>query len=266
MAKISSPNSRLLDEIYTRYNRREFVHPDPLEFLYRYESIEDREIAGLVASGLAYGRVNLILKSTETVLDLLGPSPSEFIQSNNIMQVDGLKSFKHRFTTGRDMAAFLTSLSFIQKKHGILGSYLASLTQSMSYIEALDVFASEVISGMEDQGASSGHLLPRPSRGSACKRLHLFMRWMIRHDDVDPGGWSMIPASELIVPVDVHMHRIGIKLGFTKRKAADARTAKEITDGFRMLSPDDPVKYDFALTRFGIQQLTECELFRELLT
>ena len=90
------------------------------------------------------------------------------------------------------------------------------------------------------------------------------MRWMVRHDDVDPGGWNMIPAADLIVPVDVHMHRVGIQLGFTERKAADARTAGEITDGFRLLSPEDPVKYDFALTRFGIQKMTECELFKEL--
>ncbi len=269
MAKISSQNSRslLLEEIYTRYNRREFVHPDPLEFLYRYENIEDREIAGLVASGLAYGRVNLILKSTEAVLDLLGALPSEFLRSGDLSPVrEELKSFKHRFTTGREMAAFLVSISSIQKEHGLIGNYLAGLMQSRPYIEALDVFSAEVLCRMGKQNSSSGHLLPRPSKGSACKRLHLFMRWMVRHDDVDPGGWRMIPASELIVPVDVHMHRIGLQLGFTTRKAADAKTATEITDGFRIVSSDDPVKYDFALTRYGIRQLTECRLFRELLS
>lgn len=163
------------------------------------------------------------------------------------------------------MAAFLVSLSSLQKEHGLIGKYITLLLQTRSYIEALDEFAAEIHSRMAEQGCSSGHLLPRPARGSACKRLHLFMRWMVRHDDVDPGGWNMIPASELIVPVDVHMHRMGIQLGFTIRKAADARTAEEITDGFRVVSSDDPVKYDFALTRFGIQRLTECELFRELL-
>lgn len=163
------------------------------------------------------------------------------------------------------MATFLIIVSSLQKEYGLIGNYLTFLMRSMPYIEALDVFAAEVISEMEKQGSSSGHLLSRPSRGSACKRLHLFMRWMVRHDEVDPGGWVMISPSELIVPVDVHMHRVGIKLGFTKRKAADAKTAEEITNGFKTVSSDDPVKYDFALTRFGIRKLTECELFRELL-
>ncbi|MEN8207856.1 MAG: TIGR02757 family protein [Candidatus Fermentibacteria bacterium] len=255
----------MLEDIYERYNKRSFVHPDPLEFLYRYENIEDREIAGLVASGLAYGRVSLILKSTEKVLSLLGSSPSRFLRDNRINgMMEDLNDFKHRFTKGKEMVAFLVSISAIQKKHGLVGTYLSKLVENQPYIEALDSFAEEVISGMEKQGSTSGHLLPIPSRGSACKRLHLFMRWMVRHDDVDPGGWSMIPPSELIVPVDVHMHRVGIQLGFTKRKAADAKTASEITDGFRMVSSDDPVKYDFALTRYGIQKMTECELFREL--
>ena len=163
------------------------------------------------------------------------------------------------------MAAFLVSISSLQKENGLLGNYMAGLVNVMPYIQALDVFAGEVVSRMEKLGSSSGHLLPRPSRGSACKRLHLFMRWMVRQDEVDPGGWSMIPASELVVPVDVHMHRMGKHLGFTKRKVADARTAQEITGGFRKLCPNDPVKYDFALTRFGIQQLTDSELFKELL-
>ena len=91
------------------------------------------------------------------------------------------------------------------------------------------------------------------------------MRWMVRTDDVDPGGWDMISPSELQVPVDVHMHRIGQCLGFTSRKTADRRTMLEITGGFRKVIPEDPVKYDFALTRYGIQSLTECELFKELL-
>jgi len=90
------------------------------------------------------------------------------------------------------------------------------------------------------------------------------MRWMVRKDDVDPGGWADIPTSELIIPVDVHMHRIGIQLDLTNRKAADCMTAREITQGFRKIQPEDPVKYDFALTRYGIQQLTESELFKKL--
>jgi uncharacterized protein (TIGR02757 family) len=99
-----------------------------------------------------------------------------------------------------------------------------------------------------------GSLLPVPERGSACKRLNLFLRWMVRRDNVDPGGWTQVPPSALVVPMDVHMHRVGMALGMTARKQPDIRTAREVTEAFRALSPDDPVRYDFALTRQGIMR------------
>ena len=99
----------------------------------------------------------------------------------------------------------------------------------------------------------SSSLLPDPDRGSACKRLHLFLKWMVRVDAVDPGGWTVLPPSALVVPVDTHMHRIGLALGLTERGQADIRTALEMTEAFSLVRPDDPVRYDFALTRFGIR-------------
>ncbi|MCP4693017.1 MAG: DUF2400 domain-containing protein, partial [Desulfobacterales bacterium] len=98
-----------------------------------------------------------------------------------------------------------------------------------------------------------GHLVALPEKGSACKRMNLFLRWMVREDAVDPGGWEGVPASSLIIPLDTHMHRIGLGLNFTKRKQANMRTALEITEAFKALYPDDPVKFDFALTRLGIR-------------
>jgi len=100
--------------------------------------------------------------------------------------------------------------------------------------------------------SGSPFLIPAPSKGSACKRLNLFLRWMVRQDEVDPGGWDLIPPSKLVVPLDTHMHRIGLLLSFTNRKQADLQTALEITDAFRKVAPHDPVKYDFVLTRLGI--------------
>lgn len=251
----------LLEDIYSRYNRRECVHPDPLEFLYRYRKVEDRELAGLVASGLAYGRVSMILKSVETVLALLGPSPSSFLETADPREIRrNLKEFRHRFTPGSEIAGFLLSISALQKEYGLIGNLLAELAEGRPYLEALDLLAERILAPMEKKS----HLLPKPSAGSACKRLHLFMRWMVRTDRVDPGGWGMISPSDLLIPVDVHMHRIGICLNFTKRKSADGRTAREITDGFRSICPEDPVKYDFSLTRYGIQNLTGCSLLKKL--
>ncbi len=252
-----------LERIYAEYNRRELIHPDPLEFLWRYGNTADREIAGLVASGLAYGRVGQILKSTEKVLGLLGPSPSETLAGLSEKELlRALGDFRHRFTTAPEMAALLSSASSIQREWGLMGNMLGALMAEGSYDAALDGFARGILNGA---GLDRCSLLPRPSRGSACKRLHLFMRWMVRSDDVDPGGWEDIPPSVLMVPVDVHMYRLSIGLGFTERKTATRLTAMDVTGGFRLINPDDPVKYDFSLTRMGIQGRESDELFRDLL-
>jgi uncharacterized protein (TIGR02757 family) len=254
--------ARGLEAIYDRYNRREFVHPDPLEFLYAYDRLEDREIAGLVASGLAYGRVSRILHSVESVLGLLGPEPSAFLAGIPPRRLGELFSgFRHRFTDGVELSSLLSSVSSVQREHGSLRNLVTDISGSLGFQVAMDRLVSILLDGT---GRDRNSLLPRPCLGSACKRLNLFARWMVRHDDVDPGGWGGIRSSELIVPLDVHMYRAGTALGFTRRKAADCRTAMEITDGFRGVCPDDPVKYDFAVTRYGILGLSSERLFRDL--
>ena len=251
-----------LESVYIEYNRREFIHPDPLEFLWRYTSTKDREIVGLIASGLAYGRVAQILKSTEKVLDVLGPAPSAFLREVSIEELSSvLAGFKHRFTTSFEMVAILRSASMLQREWGLLGNMLGAFISEDTYHNALERFAVNLLEGA---GLEKCSMLPRPFLGSACKRLHLFMRWMIRKDEVDPGGWEWISPSVLVVPLDVHMFRASGALGFTCRKTASWAAALEITDSFRMMNPDDPVKYDFAITRMGIQGLHEDTIFREL--
>ena len=253
---------RRLETVYTEYNRWEYIHPDPLEFLWRYSSTEDREIVGLIASGLAYGRVARILKSTEKVLEILGPAPSGFLREVSLKELSGaFDGFKHRFTTAFEMAAILKSASVLQGKWGLLGHMLGAFISEDTYHNALDRFVRNLLEGA---GMEKCSLLARPSLGSACKRLHLFMRWMVRKDDVDPGGWQWISPSVLIIPLDVHMFRAAVALGFTGRKTASCAAAFEITESFRAINPDDPVKYDFALTRMGIQGLHQDTLFREL--
>lgn len=240
-----------LDNLYNRLNRREFVHPDPLENLYRYEDLCDREIAGLVASGLAYGRVSQILNAAGSVLDELGSSPSLFLAETSLETLQNLFChFKYRFTRGTEVACILKGASELQIEYGSLGNLLAHAVSSKGYIEALELMISTII---RKAGLSASSMLSLPSKGSACKRLNLWMRWMVRSDDVDPGGWVGIEPSMLYVPLDTHMFRVVKLLGFTSRRTADWRTVEEITEGFRTLCPDDPVKYDFSLTRFGIR-------------
>ncbi len=241
-----------LDSTYKKYNRRSFVHPDPLEFLYAYEDIRDREIAGLIASSLAYGRVAQILKSVSSVLDIMGESPYLFLHNSGKKSLaQNFNQFRHRFADGKNLAALLYGTQNVINKFGSLNKCFAEglLTDHENIFSAMSFFAAE-LSSFDN---IPGHLIAKPEKGSACKRLNLFLRWMVRKDTVDPGGWKGIDKSKLIVPIDTHMHKIGILFGFTSRKQANMKTAIEITEGFKKFSPKDPVKYDFALTRFGIR-------------
>ncbi|MFA4874923.1 MAG: TIGR02757 family protein [bacterium] len=241
-----------LDRLYAALNRREYVSPDPLQFLYDYADPLDREIVGLIASSLAYGRVAQILRSVKYVLDRM-QGPRKFLADTTPAKMQrAFVGFKHRFTIGDEMAALLAGARHAIRAHGSLGACFASLAKKgdEDVRPALARFVDELNKGAAGSTAS---LLPEPSRGSACKRLHLYLRWMVRSDEVDPGGWDCVAPSKLIIPLDTHMHRICGKMGLTKRRPADARTAKEITEAFRKFSPEDPVRYDFAITRLGIR-------------
>lgn len=250
-------DKEFLERIYGIYNRKEYVHPDPLEFLYRYSEPCDREVVGLIASSLAYGRVEQILKSVEKALDPLGENPAKKLCGLTASRLSSVyRGFKHRFTTGEDLASLLTGAGHIIRAKGSLGA------QFMSYISHADISVLPAMSRfVQDIGCISSFLLPTPADGSACKRFNLYLRWMVRKDKVDPGGWSGIPKRLLIVPVDTHIANISREFGISQRKTAGMGMALEITDYFRRISPDDPVKYDFCLTRFGIRpDMTRADL------
>lgn len=243
-----------LEEIYRTLNRREHVGVDPVGFLYRHDDLRDREIVGLVAATLAYGRIEQIHASVAQALERLGPSPARAALDEDGRTLGAaFRGFKHRFTTGEEVAALLGGAAGVQRRYGSLGALFASLVgpSDETVVPALGCLVREI----DAEGLCDGSsLLPVPARGSACKRLHLFLRWMVRSDEIDPGGWDGVDRSKLVVPLDTHMHRIGRALGFTRRKQADLKTALEITDAFRQASPEDPVKYDFALVRLGMRK------------
>jgi uncharacterized protein (TIGR02757 family) len=242
-----------LDQIYRTYNFRRWVHPDPLEFLYGYRDPLDREIVGLVASSLAYGRVLQILKSVRFVLEKMGRSPRDYLASQKEDDLlEAFRGFKHRFTTAEEIVALLLGIRRVTNRFGSLHACFRCGYQDGhdTVLPALFFFVSELSQMCKGRGNS---LLPRPEKGSACKRLHLYLRWMIRRDRVDLGVWKSIPTHKLLVPLDTHMHRMGVHLNLTRRCAADLCTAVEVTKGFQTICPEDPVRYDFALTRLGMR-------------
>lgn len=252
-AAFRAPDDAYLEEIYRRWNRREFVHPDPLEFVHAYRDPRDREIVGLLAASLAYGRVQQIVASVAAAVGPLGPSPAAFVAGSDERQLGlALRGFRHRFTDAEDLRALLRGAGRLIGRWGSLErAFEARMGPGdTSVVPALTAFAEEL---REASGRPGGNLLPEPEKGSACKRLHLFLRWMVRRDDVDPGVWDGVSPALLVVPMDVHMHRIALSFGATARRQADLKAALETTEWFSRVSPDDPVKYDFALTRLGMR-------------
>ncbi len=284
-----------LEKLYKLYNKKKYVHPDPLEFLYSYKNIKDREIVGLIASSLAYGNVKQILKSVSKALEPMFPYPSIFLKNASYdFLKKTYKNFKHRFADEKNFVSFLLGIKRVIKEFGSLNECFCAGMNSLLHNKKLCSFTRHakilnaglfntsqalkfehnaeneqkaklseglpIIKGMSflaknlnAQKNKPGHLIPLPEKGSACKRMNLFLRWMVRKDAVDQGGWEGVLPSELIIPLDTHMRNISLNLGFTKRKTPDIKTALEITAAFKAINPKDPVKYDFALTRFGIR-------------
>lgn len=252
--------ARYLEDMYLKYHHPEFIHPDPLEFLIRYPATADREIVALVAALLAYGRVEQILRSVERVVSRLNPSPWDFLSTASPRQIASIcDGFVHRFTKAADLSSILIGIGRLIRCHGSLeacfceGDARACGDMRVTILPGLRHLVREL---REALPSSPGHLLPDPAKGSALKRLNLFLRWMVRQDAVDPGGWQRVSPSRLIVPLDVHMHRMAVWLGLTGRSAADMRTALEVTEGFRRICPEDPVRFDFSLTRLGIRKIS----------
>jgi uncharacterized protein (TIGR02757 family) len=247
-----------LEDLYRKFNRRELADHDPIVFLYDYGDPDDREVVAVVASSLAYGRVAQILRSVRTVLDRMGPSPARFLRDRSDSRLLAtLRHFKHRFTTGEDLCALLAAVRDTRRRCGSLREcFLAGRSASPtrpaggeSFLPALTHLAETLRSANRGLGK---FLLPSPLGGSACKRLNLMLRWLIRHDEVDPGGWENIEPWGLLVPLDTHMHRMCRAMGATRRQAADLTTSLEVTAAFRGVCPQDPVRFDFAMTRPGI--------------
>jgi len=246
-----TPGKSYFEKAYREYNRPEFIHPDPLEFVWRYKSPADRETVGLIAACLAYGNVTQILKSVEKVLGPMGPSPAGWLaKADKALLKKTFAAFKHRFTTGAELAVFLMNLKAARAKYGSLEElFLKGLAPRAETVEnAIYAF----ITSFNALGCAPS-LTPCPELKSSFKRVNLYLRWMARRDAVDPGVWRRVSPAGLLVPLDTHMRQVSMRLGITARKDTSMKTAAEITAFFRKISPGDPVKYDFALTRAGIR-------------
>jgi uncharacterized protein (TIGR02757 family) len=250
-----------LDELYRNYNREESA-TDPVHLVRPYADPRDREIAGFCAAALAFGRVASVIHSITTLLTIMGPRPARFVgRFDPAAPHPELRAMVHRWTRGVDLVALLWILRQMLEQHGSIERFFAAgFSEADEDVgPALDSFSTRALAldlrkayGRVPKRAGVCYFFPRPSAGSACKRLNLFLRWMVRRDEIDMGVWTRIPAATLVVPLDTHIIRLGRCLRLTRYTSPGWKMAAEITASLRKLDPQDPVRFDFSLCHVGM--------------
>lgn len=238
-----------LDEKTALYNRPDFIETDPVRVPHRYDVKEDIEISGFLAATLSWGNRKMIIRSAERLMELMGNSPYDFVMEAREEQIE---NFVHRTFNLTDLHFFLRSLRNLYINHGGLEQVFETYAENDSLQPAIHHFK-RLFFEIEHPPRTTKHVSD-PRKGSAAKRINMFLRWMVRKDQngVDLGIWKSLSPSLLSCPLDVHTGRVARKLGLLTRKANDARALEELDQNLRRLDPKDPVRYDYALFGLGV--------------
>jgi uncharacterized protein (TIGR02757 family) len=249
-----------LDRLYDQFNLAHSTR-DPIWTVRRFQARDDQEIVAFFASALAFGRVQSVLQTVDAVLGVMEAAPASFVRGFTPDQASRFDGLGHRWIRSRDLAALVWLLHQMVRDHGsIEGFFAAGQPPGDASIEAgLESFSSramaldlQAVYGRRRPTPGVGYFFSRPSSGGACKRLNLFLRWVVRHDAVDLGLWEAVRPAQLVVPLDTHIIRVGSCLGMTRRASPGWRMAIDVTRGLRQLNPDDPVRYDFSMCHLGM--------------
>lgn len=246
-----------LDEKYDLYNRLDFIAADPICIPHLFKKKQDIEIAGFFAAILAWGQRKTIINKCKELMQMMGNQPHDFVLYHSDEDLKSLMKFKHRTFNDLDTLYFIHFFKQFYQKHDSLESafLLGQPSESDFMKNSLTAFHHFFFDAAIAPQRTKKHIAT-PERKSACKRINMYLRWMIRRDDrgVDFGIWQEIKPADLICPCDLHVDRVARELGLIKRKQTDWQTAEELTHGLRLLDPKDPVKYDFALFGLGIME------------
>ncbi len=254
-----------LERLYRHPVRIAWIQKDPIAFPHRYRDPGDIEVVGWLASALAYGGIDLFKPVIEKILVRMGAHPHGYLETfDPVRERPRFEGISYRFNKSDDLFAFVRLMSRVVRQFGSVGRGVGRLyRQGEGDLQpTLSRFVAELYEMARSDGLSRGlsHLLPRPERGSGCKRWNLYLRWMIRpNDGVDFGLWRDIPPEKLTVPLDTHLARISRYLGLTRREGRDWKTAREITEQLKRFDPRDPVKYDFVLCHLDIARVCPLE-------
>lgn len=252
-----------LEYHYEAFNFEQ-IEPDPLQFPHTYTDEKDIEVMAFISSVFAYGTITQIINTLKKVTGIMNSHPHKFIVSTEIINLKEMfTGFKHRFYTKSDIVILMLVLKQVYIKYGSLKNlFLKNYNREEPNLKSgISKFSREMLSiavsvnGLKEISNGLKFMFPLPERGSACKRMNLFLRWMVRKDELDFGLWKDIPLSKLVIPVDTHIAKIARHLKLTSRKVVSWKMAEEITERLKNYDPDDPVKYDFALCHIGMRKL-----------
>ncbi len=241
-----------LDEKVLQYNQFDFIESDPIQIPHQYQLKEDIEIAGFLAATIAWGNRTMIIKNGKRMMDYMGNNPYDFILNHKQEHLDQMEGFVHRTFNSIDIQYFVKGLQHLYTTHdgleGVFSKY-STKTDTQEAIHQLKKHFFEIA----HPSRTTKHISD-PKKGSAAKRINMFLRWMVRQDNtgVDFGIWKNIAPSALSCPLDVHSGNVARKLGLLKRKQNDGKALLELDTNLRKLDPNDPVKYDFALFGLGV--------------
>ena len=253
---------KTLDKLYQTY-QLDYFSTDPLEIVKQYKNPKDQEVVGFIAAAMAFGQVELIKNGIQNILQKMTPSPYQFILNfDPYLHGEFFDNFVYRFYRSRDIGLLIWWITQMVRENGSIKNFFLkkydekdeNIGPSLSRFirSTLSLKTQPFYSAIPEKGYGIRSFLADPVDGSACKRLNLFLRWMVRRDKLDLGIFQEVSPSKLIIPLDTHVARISRRIGLTNRRTPNWSMAVEITNTLRKFDPDDPIKYDFALCRVGM--------------
>ena len=243
----------LLERLHDRYNNESFIEADPISVPHSFTRPVDREIAGFLAATIAWGNRRAIVQSAHRMMRYMDNAPEDFVRNATEADMEYLRTYVHRTFNGVDFQDFVRGLRHIITKWGSVGNYFETRYEEHGDLRPVfSDFRRDFFAAQHDQHCEKH--LSSIDKGAACKRLCMYLRWFVRHDDrgVDFGMWRRIPMSALYMPLDIHTGRMGRNLGLLSRKQSDWKAVEELTASLRELHSDDPVRYDYSLFGLGI--------------
>lgn len=248
----TSELKEFLDEKVVQYNNPSFIESDPIQIPHQFSLKEDIEIAAFLTATIAWGNRKMIIRNANHMMEIMWKSPYDFVMNHSDKDLDKCYDFVHRTFNGIDFCFFIKALQNIYQNHRGLEGVFSKFPEEDTHKKSIHNFK-KVFFELEHLKRTTKHVSD-PMKGSASKRVNMFLRWMVRQDNkgVDFGIWNQLEPSSLSCPLDVHSGNVARKLGLLSRKQNDWKALEELDDKLRILDPIDPVKYDFALFGLGV--------------